>query len=291
MGCGDVMQRALPRLVRRYRVYAVARSDAKAMELRRQGATPIRADLDQAKTVQRLAGLANIVVHAAPPPDQGRRDRRTRRLVAALARRQSLPQRLIYISTSGIYGDCGGALVTEERPANPQTARAVRRVDAERVVRAFGRRCAVSVSLLRVPGIYAADRLPLERLRRGDPVLQPTEDVFTNHIHAEDLAAIAARAVSRGRPARAYNASDDSELRMGDYFDLVADAFGLQRPPRVTRREALQRLAPATMSFMGESRRLVNRRMKQELRVKLRYPRVVDGVAAVHAAQGTRGDE
>ncbi len=283
VGSGDVARRAFPWLVRHYRVFAVARSESKVVELRRQGITPIRADLDQAKTLKRLAGLATLVLHSAPPPDTGTRDRRTQRLVAALARRGSLPRRLIYVSTSGVYGDCAGALVTEERAAHPQTARAARRVDAERVVRAFGRRCKVSVSLLRAPGIYATDRLPLERLRRGDPVLRAAEDVFTNHIHADDLAAIVCRALSRGRPGRAYNANDDSALKMGDYFDLVADAVGLPRAPRVSRDEAGRRLAKATLSFMGESRRLVNRRVKQELRVRLKYPSVAEGVAAARA--------
>jgi nucleoside-diphosphate-sugar epimerase len=170
--------------------------------------------------------------------------------------------------------------VDESRPCNAQTARGQRRVDAERRLRDFCRRTGVRVALLRAPGIYAADRLPLERLQRGDPVLVADEDVHTNHIHAEDLARIACLALFRAPAARAYNASDDSGMKMGDYFDAVADAFALPRPPRLGRAEIATRLSPLTLSFMGESRRLDNRRLKRELRVRLRYPTIADGLRA-----------
>ena len=280
IGCGDVARRALPWLTRHFRVYAVARGAAAADELRTLGVTPIRADLDQPRTLDRLAGIGSLVLHSAPPQDQGRRDERTRRIVAVLAKASSLPRRLIYISTSGVYGDCGGAQVTEARPVHAQTARALRRVDAEQVLRRFGRRNRVAVSVLRAPGIYAADRLPLERVRRADPVLKRDEDVHTNHIHAEDLAYLCCIALSRASAGRVYNASDDSDVLMGDYFDLVADTFDHPRPPRVSREEAKARLKPMTLSFMQESRRLSNGRIKRELRARLRYPDVAAGLAA-----------
>lgn len=280
VGCGDVLRRALPWLVRRFRVYALVRSEAAAAAMRRSRVTPLRGDLDRAATLDRLAGLAPLVLHSAPPPDGDSGDPRTRRLVAALARRGSLPRRLVYISTTGVYGDCAGDWVSEARPANPQTARARRRVDAEGTLRRFGRRSGGVVSLLRAPGIYAGDRLPLERLRRGDPVLRPEDDVHTNHIHAEDLARLACLALFRGRPGRAYNASDDTRLRMGEYFDLVADSFGLARAPRVARANAREHLSPATLSFMSESRRLSNARIKREFGVRLRHPTVADGLRA-----------
>ena len=206
-------------------------------------------------------------------------DTRTRWLLAALASGLSLPQRIVYISTSGVYGDCAGARVDETHALRPATDRARRRVDAERQLRAFGRR-GVVVSILRAPGIYAADRLPVERLRRGVAALGKADDVYTNHIHADDLAMITCAALRYGQSNRSYNASDDSEMTMGDYFDLVADRFDLPRAPRLSRCEAQQQLAPLQLSFMSESRRLVNRRVKKELRVRLNYPRVEDGVLA-----------
>jgi len=172
----------------------------------------------------------------------------------------------------------GGALVAETRPPRPQTERARRRADAERQLREWGRRSGVRVSILRVPGIYAADRLPLARLRSGTPALRADEDAYVNHVHADDLARIVVAALHRGGPGRMYNAADDAPIRMGDYFDLVADRFGLPHPPRVSRAEADQLIAGNLRSFMGESRRLVNRRLKEELGVRLRYPTVHDGV-------------
>jgi len=185
----------------------------------------------------------------------------------------------VYISTTGVYGDCAGELVDETRRLRPTTTRARRRLDAERRLRLFGRR-GVVVSILRAPGIYAADRLPIERLRKGSPALRDVDDVYTNHIHAEDLALLACAALRYGRSNRTYNATDDSRIKMGEYFDLVADHFGLPKVPRVSRCEAEKLLSPLQLSFMSESRRLLNRRAREELQARLRYPQVADGVAA-----------
>ena len=280
VGSGDVARRALPWLVRRFRVFALVRQPEAAAELRALGAVPVAGDLDDRRSLRRLAGIADAVLHFAPPPQTGEGDPRMARLLAALAGRSSLPQGVVYISTTGVYGDCAGVRVDETRPCRAQTARGRRRVDAERRLRAFGRRNRVRVALLRAPGIYAADRLPLERLRRGDPVLAADEDVHTNHNHAEDLARIACLALFRAGPGRAYNASDDSGLRMGEYFDAVAERFGLARPPRMARAEIVRHLSPLALSFMSESRRLDNRRLKRELRLHLRYPTVAVGLRA-----------
>jgi nucleoside-diphosphate-sugar epimerase len=206
-------------------------------------------------------------------------------LIAALAKGKSLPQRLVYISTSGVYGDCDGALVDETRARHPQTPRARRRADAERQLRDWGRRSRVCVSILRAPGIYSEQRLPLARLERATPALHAHEDAYSNHVHADDLARMAVAALRFGYAGRAYNASDDSRLMMGEYFDLVADRYGLPRPQRISRAEAGARLSPQLLSFMDESRRLSNRRIKHELRVRLRYPTVGDGIAAAQGAQ------
>lgn len=287
VGSGDVARRAIPWLAQRFTVFALSRSAATGDVLRRLGARVIVGDLDDRRSLRRLSGIADHVLHFAPPPAHGHMDTRTRNLLAALGMRASLPQRIIYISTTGVYGDCGGAWMDETRPCRPASARARRRVDAEARLRRFGRRSGVSVGVLRAPGIYADDRLPLDRLRRGDPVLRAPDDVFTNHIHADDLAQAASLALFRAAPCRVYNAVDSSALKMGDYFTLVADAFGLPRPPRMARDEIVRHLPPMTLSFMSESRRIANRRFLRELRLRLRYPSVVDGLTqavAAHAA-------
>lgn len=280
VGSGDVACRAIPWLARRARVFALARRREQFGPLRALGATPVAGDLDRPETLVRLGGLADTVLYTAPPPAQGNDDPRIRHLVCALQRRGSLACRLVYISTSGVYGDCGGARVPETRAAKPASARARRRLAAERALRRFGARSGCRVSILRAPGIYAAGRLPLERLRRGDPVLDDGDDVFTNHVHADDLAMLCCLAMFRGRPNRSYNACDGGELKMGDYFDQVADAFALARPPRISRERARALLSPTTLSFMSESRRLDNGRIRNELRVRLRYPDVASGLAA-----------
>jgi len=281
VGSGDVARRIIPWLARRFLVRALVRRPEERDALRALGATPIVADLDRPASLARLAGIADYVLHCAPPPGEGQDDPRTRRLLAALMQRASLPRRLVYISTTGVYGDCAGAWLDETRPLRPASARAVRRVAAENRLRRFGCRSGCRVSVLRAPGIYDSDaRLPLARLRKGEPVLAPEDDVFTNHIHADDLAHLLALALFRGRPNRVYNASDDSQLRMGEYFDLVADAVGLPRPPRLPRAALSERLSALTLSFMSESRRLDNGRIKRELRARLLFPCVADALAA-----------
>ena len=256
----------------RARVVGLTRRADDGPRLRLRGIVPLVADLDDVTSLRRLNIAPYAVVHLAPPPAEGRDDPRTQKLLAALSRAQIIPRRFVYISTSGVYGDCGGARIDETRPPRPQSPRARRRVAAEVRLRAWATRCGVSLAVVRAPGIYAATRLPLERIRQGTPVLAPDDDVFTNHIHADDLARAAIAAIYLGRPNRAYNATDDAEMKMGGWFDMVADAHQLPRPPRVTWEEAGQRIAPILLSFMSESRRLANVRMKRELRVRLAYP-------------------
>ncbi len=237
------------------------------------------ADLDQPASLRRLAGLAQIIVHLAPPQADGVTDRRTRRLAAILPEKA----RLVYISTTGVYGDGGGASFDETRPVSPANARAKRRVSAETSLRSWARRRAGHLLILRVPGIYAEDRLPLERIKKASPALLAADDVFSNHIHADDLAYLIFLACFRGGANRIYHAVDDSELKMADYFDLVADHFMLPRVPRLSRSELSQCATPLTMSFMSESRRLKNDRMKQELGANLRFPTVQSTLAQMVA--------
>jgi nucleoside-diphosphate-sugar epimerase len=281
VGCGDVGLRVLRALSPGWRVLALTSQPARRAELRAAGATPLVGNLDDPATLGRLGALADAVLMLAPPPAEGARDTRSRHLLQALARGGTV-RRLVYVGTTGVYGDAGGAWLDETSPLRPTTARARRRVDAEALWRWAGRRSGMAVTLLRVPGIYALDRAggdPRERVRRGMPVLVPENDVYTNHVHADDLARACIAALHRGRPQRALNVVDDSTLKMGDYFDLVADLHGLPRPPRLTRDEARARLSPMTLSFMGESRRLRNQRLTQELGLRLRYPTVREGLA------------
>jgi nucleoside-diphosphate-sugar epimerase len=288
VGCGDVGLRAARELGagRRVRLIALTSNPARADALRAAGITPLAGNLDDPHSLRRLAGLASRVLHLAPPPSEGhsdwRSDPRTRALVRALAQRTP-PRSLVYGSTTGVYGDRQGAWTSEAVPARPHTPRAWRRVDAEDTVRWLGRAIGVRASVLRIPGIYANDReggTPRDRLLRGTPVLRAEDDVYTNHVHADDLARACVLALWRGRAQRVVHAVDDTALKMGDYFDLAADVYGLPRPPRVARNAAQDQLPLMLLSFMGESRRLTNQRLKHELRLRLRYPTVAEGLRA-----------
>ena len=323
VGAGDIGRRVLAKLKRHDQVIAATSTPPKRPALKRLGAQPVLADLDKRGTLKRLPRDWQVLLHCAPPQSYLTRDVRTRNLLAALSLRnssrgpavaprayatarsyaaarsdattRSYPNAnarcVVYLSTSGVYGDCGGARITEAQPLKPNNARARRRADAERMLTRAAKRGAFRLVILRVPGIYAHDRLPLARLKAGTPALLPEQDVYTNHIHAADLAAITLAAIRRVRrrrrpQVRVYHASDDSNasderaLRMGDYFDLVAAAFGLPRPPRLPRAQLDAALSPLLRSFMSESRRLDNTRMKRELRIRLQFGTVAEGVAA-----------
>ena len=273
IGCGDIGLRVAKQLSRSHRVFALTSQQSRFQELREVGATPILGNLDQPESLWRLSGLAQTVIHLAPPQNSGNRDCRTRNLIRILAQGSNAVRRLIYVSTTGVYGDHRGAKVSEITPVNPQSERAKRRVDAERVLRLWGPANGVAVTILRVPGIYAADRLPIERLESKTPALVAEEDAYSNHIQSDDLARLVCAAVYHGKPQRIINACDGGETKMGDYFDEVADAFGLQRPARLPGNELQKIVSPMLWSFMRESRRVTNTRL-HELKTPLRYPSV-----------------
>ncbi|MEW6645967.1 MAG: SDR family oxidoreductase [Pseudomonadota bacterium] len=278
IGCGDIGLR-VARLwqARGHTVQALARSDEAAARLTAAGITPVRGDLDIPTTLVTLPLNGATVYYFAPPPPQGDTDPRMRAFIAAGLR----PERVIYISTSGVYGDRDGAWVDEDTPPAPATDRAHRRLDAETALRTWGRESGARVNILRVGGIYGPGRWPLERLQAGTPVLREEECGYTNRIHADDLAAICVAAAERGGTDRIYNVSDGSNGTMTQYFYAVADRFGLPRPPALTLAQAMQQLSPAMLSYLTESRRMDNRRLLHELGVTLRYPDLAAGLQDV----------
>ena len=273
IGCGDIGLRVAKQLSRTHRIFALTSQQNRFQELREAGAIPILGNLDQPESLWRLSGLSQTVIHLAPPQNQGNRDCRTRNLIRILAQGSNAVRRLIYISTTGVYGDHRGGKVGETTPVSPQSERAQRRVDAERELRLWAPAHGVTLTILRVPGIYAADRLPIDRLQAKTPALLPEEDAYSNHIHSEDLARLVCAAVYHGKPQRVINACDGGETKMGDYFDEVADAFGLEKPARLPGSELQKIVSPMLWSFMRESRRVTNNRL-HELKTPLRYPSV-----------------
>ena len=294
VGAGDVGGRVAQLVSQRFgdriALIATSRRDDQRAALRRLGARTLATELDQRRAAQRLGCFGRWMIHLAPPPASGADDPRSRHLIAALGRNLALlpaafgnGRACVYASTTGVYGDSGGAQFDETRAVNPQSERATRRVAAEQHWRGAARngvaQGAGRTAIIRVPGIYGQNRLPIDRLQRGLPALHADQDVYTNHIHADDLARIVWLALFRGRPNRVYHAVDESDMKMGDYFDAVADAVGLPRPPRLEREQLKRAVSPAMWSFMQESRRLLNTRLRTELRFTLRFPTVADALA------------
>ncbi len=276
VGCGDIGRRVAQSCLQSgAATTGLVRSEASAVRLQAQGVQALRADLDQALPALPAAGTN--LYYFAPPPPQGEVDTRMAAVLAALER-QGLPHRVVYISTSAVYGDCGGAWIDESAPLAPDTARGRRRLDAERQLQRWSTRTGVPVVILRVPGIYGPGRLPLERLQKGLPLLREDQCPYTNRIHAADLATICMAAMARGTPGAVYNVSDGHPSNMVDYFNRIADRAGLPRPPTVDRSEAEQQLTPGMLGYMQESKRLDNGKMLRELGVRLRYPELDAGL-------------
>ena len=278
VGYGDIGKRFAARYASQFSFSAICRTKIDDSSSRVRPVNWLNVDLDAPNTLRRLAGLSDDVIYLAPPNPNGLSDKRVRNFLGSISAGNRIPQRIVYMSTTGVYGDCSGDVVCEARAVNPETERALRRLDAEAQVRAWSKNMGCVSVVLRVPGIYASDRLPLKRLLNGLPALIASEDSYSNHIHAEDLVRIIFLALTRGKNGRVYNCSDDSRIKVGEYFDLVADRFGLLQPRRLTRSEARRVLPDMSWSFLRESRLISNDRMKSELGVSLEYPTVKDGV-------------
>ncbi|MHB8746286.1 MAG: SDR family oxidoreductase [Gammaproteobacteria bacterium] len=279
VGCGDIGRRVAA-LCRGegQTVTGMMQSAASVAQLQTVGIRPWQADLDDPATLAEARHAGQDIYYFAPPPATGETDPRMANFLAGIAD-DDLPQRVVYISTTGVYGDCGGAWITEAQPVNPRTPRGKRRLDAENSLRAWQARTGVPVVILRVPGIYGPDRLPLERLKKSLPVLRENEAPYSNRIHAEDLAHVCITAMQRGTPGAVYNVADNQPTTMSHYFNQIADALGLPRPPAVSMAEARAMLTPAMLSFIEESRRIDNRKLREELGVELLYPDLESGLA------------
>ena len=280
IGCGDIGER-VARLERSEgrTVAGLVRSEESARRLRAAGIQPITADLETPASLNRLSLMDAVVYYFAPPPNEGVTDPRMETFVSVMSP-TNLPRRVVLISTTGVYGDCHGEWVTEDRPPNPQADRARRRLAAETTLRAWSMTRGVPVVILRVPGIYGPGYLPEKRLRSGEPVLREAESPYSNRIHADDLAQVCLAAARRGRGNAVYNVSDGHPTTMTDFFLRVAEVLGIPRPPAVSLEEARQRMGEGMLSYLAESRRIDNRRMREELGVELMYPDLAAGLAS-----------
>lgn len=279
VGCGDVGSRVAQACLQRGdTVSGWVRSDESVIRLRERRIPTLKVDLDQ--PVLGLPSLAGeSLYYFAPPPPQGREDTRVAHLLSQIGE-AGQPRRVVYLSTTGVYGDCGGEWVDESRPPAPTVDRAWRRLDAENRWRAWSRESGGELVILRVAGIYGPGKLPLERLRSGRPMVAEADAPITNHIHTLDLVEICLAAMSRGASGEVFNVCDGHPGSMTGYFNAVADFLGLPRPPTISLEAAQRQLTPGMLSYLGESRRLSNRKLIEELGIELRYPTLAEGLSA-----------
>ncbi len=276
IGCGDVGRSIARRYLRSGTIVTgIVRSEASVDSLKLQGIQAMCVDLDQ-DPLPPLPSRGEKVFYFAPPPAQGATDPRVRRVLEVF-RRDGPLRRLVYISTTGVYGDCRGEWVDEKRPVNPGVDRARRRLDAENQFREWSRESGAELVILRVAGIYGPNRLPLARIRQGLPLVRAEDAPFTNRIHEHDLVQVCVAAMERPVAGESFNVSDGHPGTMAEYFDAIADLAGLPRPPKIPLAAAEEHLSAGMLSYMRESRRLDNRKMLDQLAIELRYPSLEQG--------------
>ncbi len=280
IGCGDIGKRVAKELLAQgCRVQATVRHVDDVAQLEDIGVIPVVADFDRREDLPCLAIDRQQLFYFMPPQGGGTIDARMANFCRMLAP-DNCPQRIVYMSTSGVYGDCKGALVTEETPLNPQTSRAKRRVSAETQLQETARELGFNLIILRVTGIYGPGRLPLAQLHKGHQVLRPEDSPETNRIHSQDLVRICLAAMERGDPGDIFNVCDGQPGSMSEYFIAVADLFSLPRPQQLSWDEARQVMNPLTLSFLQESRRMTNRKLLDKLGLELLYPTLKEGLEA-----------
>ncbi len=276
MGCGNIGQRvASLYLDVKSNVEAWVKSEASYLACQRMGLKTHRIDLDQSSDLK-LTGNGNQILYTVAPPPHGKKDTRLENLLSRLG--VDTVDRFVLISTTGVYGDCRGDWVDETTPIKPRVDRALRRAHAEACLQAWADFHSVDYLILRVPGIYARDRLPLKRLKAGTPVVTNAQAPWTNRIHADDLASICFNALNSKISREIINVADDAPGSMTEYFFAVADFAGLPRPREISLNEAQRTLSPGMLSYLAESRRVRNNKMKKLLNISLRYPSLKQGL-------------
>jgi nucleoside-diphosphate-sugar epimerase len=278
VGCGYTGSRLAERWIGAGRgVRGFATRPATLHDIAASGALAVNLNLDLSP-VAPLDFDGELVYYSVPPAASGDRDDRLERLLGSIS---GTPRRIVYLSTTGVYGDRGGATVDEDSEPAPQSARAMRRLAAEDALRAWARLHAVSWCILRVPGIYGPGRLPLERLRRLEPAIDPDEAGPGNRIHVDDLVSVCVAAGTSPRADdRVYNVTDGTEDSATQFLMRVARLGALPAPPLVSRAEAERSFPATSWSFLRESRRVDNRRMLRELGVDLAYRDLDAGIRA-----------
>lgn len=279
IGCGDIGVRVGQQLQARHRITGIVRSAESAAKLASYGFNSAIFDLDQPSFTLPTIPEGSLIFYFAPPTADGEQDLRMKNFLSTLESSSSTPARIIYISTTAIYADSKGEWINEQTPTQPSHSRGKRRLDAEQQLIEFQRHHPVSISILRVSGIYSAKRLPFRQIKARQPILQLEIAPYSNRIHADDLANICiAAALNTSKSNAIFNVSDGNPGSISQYFKEVALTFNLQPPPEISWEDAQKTLSPSMLSYLRESKRIDNRLMKHELGMTLSYPTLTLGL-------------
>ena len=192
-----------------------------------------------------------------------------------------------YLSSTGVYGDTEGAPVDEDSPVKPSTERGRRRVTAERAWRTLWEDRGVPVHVFRLAGIYGPGRSVLDQVRSGRARRIDRPGHRFSRIHVDDIAAVLQASMANPRPGAVYNVCDDAPAPHADVVAHAAELLGVPPPPLVPFEDAACEMSAIALSFWRDNRLVDNRRIKEELRVRLRYPDYRAGLRAILAAEET----
>ena len=279
-GCGYIGKK-VARLLAQQSVdfYALVHSASSMQYCQQQHIKARQIDLDTPQ--QALPVSARTILYTIPPQASGDTDKRIGIFLKAL---QQAPETLVLISTTGVYGDCGGAWIDETSPTRPQADRAKRRLNAEQQAQDYAQQHGCKLIILRVAGIYGVDKLPLKRIKSGEPILREEDSGFSNRIHADDLAQICVSACTSKHMNGIYNCTDGHPGTMCDYFVRIARALDLPAPPQINMQQAQQQLSAGMLSYLQESRRIKNDRLLADLEQPLQYPELQQGLSQLRAS-------
>lgn len=277
IGCGDIGRR-VAKLYQNKTIYGIVSSTQSVDKCELLSIKSERLDLDSDYSLEETKFTESSIYYFTPPQPAGVEDSRLKHFLQSLDNIKTTPKRFVLISTTGVYGDSAGKWIDENTPINPQADRAIRRASAEQILQSWADKNNCETMILRVPGIYAEDRLPLERLKKGLPIVNADEAGFTNRIHADDLANACKAAMECDSHNHIINVTDGNPSTMTDYFNHVADYAKLPRPPQISLQEAEQTLSTGMVSYLKESRRIRNEKMLDVLDIKLEYPNLASSL-------------
>jgi len=207
------------------------------------------------------------VLYTCPPGDED--DKRLQRFLAHLS---PMPERFVYMSTTGVYGDCHGAVVNEDSPLKPDSGMSGPRIAAEKMLTRWVDETSGDLVILRVPGIYGPERLSIERIKKGVAYICADEANPGNRIHVDDLVTCCIAALSAETAAGIYNVGDGDHRSSTWFADEVARQAGLPEPPKISRARAEQELPPQRLAFLASSRIVDTTKMREVLGITPRTP-------------------